>query len=449
MSLPSDFIDFIKNKSLFDVKERLLIAVSGGVDSVVLCELCHRSGFDFVIAHCNFGLRGKESDDDALFVEEMGKRYAVEVKSVKFDTLLYAEENKVNTQIAARDLRYNWFNEIITSAKGKKIQKILTAHHADDNIETILMNFLKGTGINGLQGIQPKDAGIGGKITRPLLFARKDQLVEFARENQLSWRDDSSNESSKYTRNFCRNELLPAVRKIFPQADHNMLHNIDRMREVKYLYDLSIKQIIQKLVVYEGEHFRIPILKLLKLVPLHSVLFEIFTPFGFSVHQLGEIEKLCHADSGKYIQSDTHRILNNRKWLIISRIDSSSSDIIIINENDAKVNFGTQKLLITISEPPQKFDSDLSIVHVNVNDIKYPLLLRKWKQGDYFYPLGMQKKKKLSRFFIDNKLSLTEKEKIWVLESNKKIVWVLGLRIDDRFKITPTTKNVLKLSITE
>ena len=447
MSLQSDFIDFIKKNRLFEPKDRLLLAVSGGVDSVVLCELCHQCGFEFVIAHCNFGLRGTESDEDAMLVKEMGKRYAVEVRSIEFDTQKYAEEKKVNIQIAARELRYNWFNEIIASEKQKKINKILTAHHADDNIETVLMNFLKGTGINGLQGIQCKDSGIGGKVTRPLLFARKAQLLEFARENNLNWRDDSSNETNKYSRNYCRNEILPAVKIVFPQVENNIIHNIERMGEVKQLYDLAIQQIIKKLVVQETDSIRIPIIKLLKQTALQSVLFEIFTPFGFSTDQLREIEKLCHADSGKFIQSNTYRILNNRKWLVVTRLLAIHQDVIVINENDKEALYADNKLIINKTEMPHQYHSDQSIAYINAKDLTYPLLLRKWKQGDYFYPLGMQKKKKLSRFFIDNKLSLNEKEKVWVLESNKKIVWVLGLRIDDRFKITPSVHQVLKLTI--
>ncbi len=447
MSLQNDFISFIKKNHLFEQKDRLMIAVSGGVDSVVLCELCYVSGFDFIMAHCDFGLREEESRIDAIFVRELGNKYGVEVKMIEFETLKYAEEKKVNIQIAARELRYNWFNEIIETEKEKRIQHILTAHHADDNIETVLMNFIKGTSINGLQGIQPKDAGIGGKVTRPLLFARKAQLTEFAKEHQLQWREDSSNESSKYTRNFLRNEWLPSIRKIFSQVDDNMLHNINRLKDVKALYDVAIGNIIPKLLMKEGSNTCIPVLKLLKQPAVKSILFELFTPYGFSVGQIDEIEKLCHAESGKYILSDTHRVLKNRNWLILSEKTTANNVIVILNEHDTEAVFNNKKIVISTTVVPDKLNSIDTIALLDADEIKYPLLLRKWKQGDYFYPLGMSKKKKLSRFFIDKKLSINEKENVWVLESNKKIVWVVGLRIDDRYKITPATSKVLKLSI--
>ncbi len=300
-----------------------------------------------------------------------------------------------------------------------------------------------------MQGIQPKDGGIGGKVTRPLLFARKVQLAEFAKEHQLQWREDSSNESSKYTRNFLRNEWLPSLRKIFPQVDDNMLNNINRLKDAKALYDISINNIIQKLLIKERDNIHVPVLKLLKQPALKTILLELFNPYGFSVGQIDEIEKLCHADSGKFILSDTHRILKNRKWLILSEKIKVCNEIIVLNEHDTEAEFDNNKLVISMAVLPDKLNSIDTIALLDGDEIKYPLLLRKWKQGDYFYPLGMRKKKKLSRFFIDKKLSINEKENVWVLESNKKIVWVVGLRIDDRFKITSSTSKVLKLSITQ
>jgi tRNA(Ile)-lysidine synthase len=306
---------------------------------------------------------------------------------------------------------------------------------------------MKGTGINGLQGIHPKDAGIGGKITRPLLFARKAELITFAIEHQLKWREDSSNDTSKYTRNFYRNELLPAIRKIHPQVDNNLLHNIDRFKEVKELYDFAINKIISTLIIKVGENIHVPVLKLLKQTAVKSILYELFTPFGFSSNQMDEIEKICHAESGKYILSDSHRILKNRNWLIVTKKNTTKNEWVILNENDTEARFDNVKIILSKSAVLEKLHVNNSTALINAAEIKYPLLLRKWKQGDYFYPLGMKKKKKLSRFFIDKKLSLQEKEQVLVLESNKKIVWVVGLRIDDRFKITPSTHHVLKLTV--
>jgi tRNA(Ile)-lysidine synthase len=321
---------------------------------------------------------------------------------------------------------------------------ILTAHHANDNIETLLMNFFKGTGINGLRAILPKQ----NKIIRPLLFAKKEELLAFAKENSLSFVEDSSNASDKYTRNYFRNQLIPAVQKVFPQAEDNLLHNVERFRDINILYQQSIEFHKKKLLEIKGEEIHIPVLKLLKLKPLATIAFEIIKNFGFTSHHTEEVIKLLNSDSGKYIQSTSHRILKNRSWLIISPNNTQAAENILIEEKDKTIDFANGKLKLDILNADNfHSSSESTIAFIDADEIKFPLLLRKWKQGDYFYPLGMKKKKKLSRFFIDRKLSLTEKEKIWVLESNKKIIWVVGYRLDDRCKITSKTKTVLKFTL--
>jgi tRNA(Ile)-lysidine synthase len=456
MDFLKQFQQYIKRQNLFQQKDKLLLAVSGGVDSVVLCELCKQAGYDFTIAHCNFQLRGEESERDENFVQELGKKYDVEVLVKKFETENYAAENKLSIQVAARELRYTWFNELLTKIKadlfpeGSKsplggLGGLLTAHHANDNIETLLMNFFKGTGINGMHSILPKQ----GNIIRPLLFAKKETISEFALANNLSFVEDSSNASDKYTRNYFRNQLIPGLQKVFPQVEDNLLNNIDRFCDIEILYRQSVDLHKKKLLEQKGNEIHIPVLKLLKTTPLHTVVYEIIKDYGFTAHQTDEVVTLLKSETGKYIQSATHRILKNRNWLIIALNESSDAATILI-EDEGSWQFAIGSLQVK----KIMFNNQFSIVNnqltaqLNAAEIKFPLLLRKWKQGDYFYPLGMQKKKKLSRFFIDQKLSQIQKEKTWVIEMDKKIIWVIGMRIDDRFKITESTKNILQISLT-
>ncbi len=455
MDLLKQFQQYIKQQNLFQPKDKLLLAVSGGVDSVVLCELCKQAGYDFTIAHCNFQLRGEESERDENFVKELGKKYDVEVWVKKFDTEKYAGENKLSIQVAARELRYSWFSELLTKVKSDLNSEfpnsqfpipdyLITAHHANDNIETLLMNFFKGTGINGLHGILPKQ----GNIIRPLIFAKKEALAEFALTNNLSFVEDSSNASDKYTRNYFRNQLIPDLQKVFPQVADNLLNNIERFREIEMLYQQSVDLHKKKLLEKKGKEIHIPVLKLLKTTPLHSVVYEIIKAYGFTAYQTEEVVALLKSETGKYIQSATHRILKNRNRLIIAPNENTEAETILIEQNNKSVEFQQGKISIELlSTTNHKLQTTNLAAQLNAAEIKFPLLLRKWKQGDYFYPLGMQKKKKLSRFFIDQKLSLTQKEKTWVLEMDKKIIWVVGMRIDDRFKITESTKNILQINL--
>jgi tRNA(Ile)-lysidine synthase len=452
-SLLRHFAKFISEENLFSPKDKLLLAVSGGLDSVVLCELCHQSGFDFAIAHCNFQLRDEESERDEKFVQQLAEKYRKEFFVKKFDTKNYAAENKVSIQVAARELRYDWFFEIVNGQWSMvnnihhspfTIHHILTAHHKDDNIETVLMNFFKGTGIAGLRGILPKQE----KIIRPLLFAKKEELKQFAEENSLSWVEDSSNETDKYSRNYFRHQIIPLIEQIYPSTINNVAENIDRFRDIELLYQQSINIHKKKLLEYKGDEIHIPVLKLKKSIPLTTIVFEIIKAYSFSAKQTDEVINLLDSESGKYIQSETYRVLKNRNWLIISPIQNQSSQTILIEENEKLVVFEKGNLNIKIINAANcPLSTVSSTAMLDGGKIKFPLLLRKWKQGDYFYPLGMEKKKKLNRFFIDNKLSQTEKEKTWVIEMNKKIIWVVGLRIDNRFKILPSTKQILKIEL--
>jgi tRNA(Ile)-lysidine synthase len=438
--LLSRFMHNIVEKKLFAPSDRLLIAVSGGVDSVVLCDLCRNAGFDFEIAHANFQLRGEDSELDECFVKGLADQYHVRFHVKKFETLSYAGQNKVSVQVAARELRYGWFNELLNDGP----RYLLTAHHADDNIETVLMNFFRGTGIAGLRGMLARH----DRTVRPLLFASKRELLDYAKERKLSWREDISNASDKYSRNYFRNAIIPMVYKIYPEVEANLAHNIARFAEADELYHQAIELHKKKLLEFKGDEVHIPILKLKKLSPLNTLIFEVIKDYGFTSHQVNEVLHLTEAGQGSYVQSPSHRIIKNRNWLIIAPNNNKNAVHVVIRDGDHEVNFpgGTVKIENGTTDNIS-FSNDVRVAELDLKGIKFPLLLRKWKAGDYFYPLGMRKKKKISRFLIDNKLSKTDKEKLYVIESDKRICWVVGMRIDERFKITASTKSVLKLTI--
>jgi tRNA(Ile)-lysidine synthase len=421
---------------------RLLLAVSGGIDSVVLVDLLAAAGFPFAIAHANFQLRGEESERDELFVRKLATDYQSEIFVQRFDTHGFAAEQKLSIQEAARELRYTWFAEIIARWKDEHINGyVLTAHHADDNIETMLMHFFRGTGIEGLAGMLAwrKEQS----LLRPLLPFRKQALVHYAKERNLAFVEDSSNASDKYTRNFFRNSLLPQIAEVFPKAEENLLHNIERFSEVTALYHEAAAVQLKKLLEPRGKEWHIPVLKWKKASPLSTISWELVKPFGFSAAQVPEIIKLLDADNGSYIASTSHRLIRNRNWMIISPLASGEAAHIIIEKEDTLVQYEQGGLQLKSINGPVQPGQETAEAFLDTKDIRFPLILRRWKQGDYFYPLGMAKKKKISRFLIDLKLSLTAKEKVWVLESDQRIIWVIGYRIDNRFRITDKTVSVL------
>lgn len=436
MDLLHDFSAYVAKEKLFSSGDRLLVAVSGGLDSVVLCELMHRAGWRFRIAHCNFQLRGEESERDERFVRGLAGRYDCEVLVKRFDTMAYASGHKISIQVAARELRYDWFREVGGV--------LLTAHHLDDNIETLLMNFFKGTGISGLRAMQPKQ----GKVVRPLLFTGRAELYKFASGAGLEWVEDSSNESDKYTRNYFRHRVIPLIEEVYPGTVSNLANNIGRFREIEQVYRRAIDQQLKKLVEPRGNEAFVPVLKLKGLTPLPTLVYEMITPYGFSAQQTDAVIALLDSGSGKYICSATHRILKNRNWLIISPLQTMEASTILIEAGDTRVEYDGGILTLSLRDELPQDPGGSHVAWLDASMVSFPLLLRRWKQGDYFYPLGMRKKKKLARFLIDNKLSLADKERIWVLESDKKILWVVGKRIDDRFKIGAGAGRVLRIEWT-
>ncbi len=420
----------------------ILLASSGGLDSTVLAHLFKANNIPFILAHANFQLRSEESERDEKFVLDLGKRISVQVFIKKFETANYAAINKLSIQEAARELRYNWFSKIIEEEAA--INFIATAHHCDDSIETMLMHFFRGTGIEGLTGIPAWHKA--KKVIRPLLLFTRKELEAYALANEIKFVTDSSNTKDDYTRNYFRNQLIPQLQEVFPKVLDNLQRNLIRFEEAALLYNEAVENQMNKLLLLSGNEYHIPILKWKKTVPLQTITWEIIRKFSFTSAQTNEVIKLLDAENASTIHSATHRIIKNRLWMIIAPLAVEKNTFIVIEKQGSTLfTNGTIEIKIIVNHA-HPISQSLGTEFLDASKIKFPLLLRKWKIGDYFYPLGMTKKKKLSRFFIDAKLSKTEKELIWVLEMDQKIICILGMRIDDRFKYSEKSKELFAIT---
>jgi tRNA(Ile)-lysidine synthase len=418
----------------------LLIAISGGVDSVVLSHLIKRAGFSFQLAHMNFQLRGNESERDEQFVRTLSQKWNVPLHVKKTDAAAFATQQKISIQEAARELRYEWFKEIQIELQEKSspLKKqdtwILTAHHADDNIETLLLHLFRGTGLEGLAGIQP--IRMKQKLIRPLLPFHKEDLVGYARDNGLDYVEDTSNAEHHYSRNKLRLQLLPVVRELFPDFNQNMAANVERFREGLEIYRRAVKQKIEQISSRRNDEKYVSVNGWKKLHPLPTFTWEIIHPYGFHAAQIPEVIKLLEADSGKYCLSNSHRIIRHRQQLVISPLAPALPSLTSIDRNDRMISFPEGTLqLERVEYDTIPTDASENEIYIPSEAMGYPGILRRWQQGDYFYPLGLNKKKKVSKLLIDLKLSLSEKEKVYVIESNKKIIWVVGIRLDHRFRL--------------
>ncbi len=427
----------IKNRLSFLSSSKLLIAISGGVDSVVLTHLCHKLKLDFALAHCNFNLRGKESDADEQFVIHLAENLDIEVFIESFETNTYAKNNKLSTQMAARELRYDWFNRL---AEHLGFEYILTAHHADDNLETFLINLSRGTGIGGLIGIPE----INENVVRPLLPFSREDIKEYAKSEHLKWREDSSNASNKYLRNKLRHDVIPHLKEVNPQLLQNFNKTIEYLKDSKDIIKDRIDSISNHVIQDVNTNgIRYNISEIKKLSNPKNYLYELLKDYGF--FEWNDIYSLLEAQSGKQVLSKTHRLIKDRDYLLLSEIPSKDSKNITVSETDKNVKtpFG----VLLFDEGNALFNKRSNIIHVDKKLLKFQLTVRQWRDGDYFHPFGMQGKKKLSKFFKDEKFSLIDKEKVWLLCSGNDIVWVINSRVDNRFQVTESTTQILKIEL--
>ncbi len=436
------FFDFVKEKQLFEPHQKVLLAISGGIDSMVLLHLFEKSGYEYGIIHCNFNLRGDESDGDEKFVREQVLIHGVPAFFQSFETKEYAQLHGISIEMAARELRYVYFEKVRSE---NQYDFIATAHHLDDLIETFFLNLSRKTGIKGLTGIKEK----AGKIIRPLLFADRQEIEEFARTNFIEFREDSTNNEVIYQRNFLRHKILPLFLELNPSFKKNILASVENLKETEKVYSGYLQNENEKVLQENEGEVVIKIDSLSKVQFPRVLLFEILAGFNFNSAVIDKIFQGLLTESGKQFFSKTHRVVKDREHLFVTPLKEREEQIYYIEKDDIEL-FEPLDLIIESADVSElKISKAPNIACLDLEQLDFPLLIRRWRKGDYFQPLGMTGFKKLSDFFIDEKIPLHEKENIWLLCSGKKIVWIMGHRIDNRFKITPETQSVFKVEIRE
>ena len=425
-------VPFLKDK-------KLLIAISGGLDSVVLYHILTSLNFDISLAHCNFNLRGKESDLDEEFVNNLSQKTSNQIFIKSFDTEKYSKDNKLSTQIAARELRYTWFQELVEK---HNFDYILTAHHADDNLETFLINLTRGTGLEGFTGI-PK---INGNIVRPLLPFSREEILKYAKENKIEWREDASNASTKYTRNKLRHQVIPVLKEINPSLLSSFEKTLENLQESQQILEDRIEEVSSEIIETKEAITKINIDKIQQLSNPKAYLYQLLKNHSFT--EWNDVYDLLSAQSGKQVFSKTHRLLKDRDFLILSRKTAVNLDKVesffVINKDELEI---TNPIHLTFETVKQNSTENKQTIYVDKDLLKYPLLVRKWQNGEYLYPTKMQGKKKLSKFFKDDKFSLLEKENTWLLcNADNEIIWVINHRQDRRFSTTSSTRKTLKIT---
>jgi tRNA(Ile)-lysidine synthase len=435
--MENEFNAYLENRKLLSPKDKVLLGVSGGMDSMVMMLLFHRAGIPIGIAHCNFQLRGSDSDADETLAKRVSAELGAPCYTKHFDTEAYKKRHSVSTQEAARDLRRQWFEE---TRKKYGYNKIALAHHQDDSIETFFINLVRGTGLTGLRGILPKK----DNVIRPLLFATRSEIHAFVKKEGLAYREDQSNEDPKYRRNKLRHQVIPVLKEINPGFVKTMMGNIDRLYQAEMIYRETLDNKIAHLIEEIDDSFRISIAKLKEIRPTELYLFEALRPFNFNAAVCRELLKSLETTSGKKFFSPTHIAIKDREHILINKIQEpdGSSTTGKINKEDGMV-FSPIKLSVNqLTIDAVDIRPDPMTANLDGDKLTYPLVVRRWEHGDSFYPLGMNGKKKLSDFFIDLKVPISQKDNIFVLESEGQIAWIIGFRLDNRYKISSRTQNV-------
>jgi tRNA(Ile)-lysidine synthase len=423
------FQKYLSDNSVILKDQRLLLALSGGVDSCVLLDLCLKSGLRPALAHCNFQLRGQASKEDADWIQNLAREKGLECHVQNFDTQVYALKKKVSIQMAARQLRYRWFD---TLSEQNDYDLILVAHHADDALETFMINAMRGTGLKGLLGIPERR----GKILRPMLSFSREEIMLYALENKIQWREDLSNAKTDYLRNALRHQVIPQWKKKDPNFDLQFQETLKHLGEAQDVLEDVISKFKKNNFIPQKQGFKISIDVLKGLSSLNYYLHALFAPYGFG--NLADLKQLMHSQSGKQLFSNTHRLVKDRACFLLTPIEASPSESHSIASGLTTIDTPL-RLLFTQEKTFKKVDS--KSLMLDKSKLKFPLILRKWKQSDYFYPNGLKGSKKLSKYFKDEKYSLLEKEAQWLLCSGDDIVWVVGKRADQRFLANADTKD--------
>jgi tRNA(Ile)-lysidine synthase len=433
------FKDFIIEKKLFQAGEKILVGMSGGIDSVVLCHLLHQSAIPFGMAHCNFKLRGEESDQDQEFVSRLSEHLQVPYYLHQFDTKEYASMHGISIQMAARDLRYTWFHKLLDE---NKYHWIATAHHGNDVLETILLNLSRGTGIAGFHGILPKQ----GKLIRPLLFLFKEEILRYARASDIHYREDSSNTSNKYHRNLIRNEVVPLLEKINPALKETMKSTAEKVGGVERFFIQKVNEIRNKIVSIQGDVVSINVLPLAEETEAPVILFELLSSYSFSWTDVLHILRSLENIPGKRFFSATHELVKDRDKLVITPLKNIERVEIFIQHTDQFIEtpFGNLRQQIVESNN-YTISPDPAVASLDLSKLAFPLLLRTWRSGDRFQPLGLKGTKKISDFLIDQKVPLNLKKRTLVLLSGNDIVWLANFRLHELYKVTANTKTVLEI----
>ena len=429
------FQNHISQNFQFLFKKKLIIATSGGIDSMVLLHLFKSLNYEIAIAHCNFQLRGLESFEDQNFVHDYAVANEIPIFVTQFDTENFAKDYKLSTQVAARNLRYDWFHELL---KTENYNFILTAHHADDNLETFIINLSRGTGLDGLVGIPSQN----DKVIRPLLTFSRQEIENYAKENDIKWREDSSNASDKYLRNKIRHNIIPQLKELNENFLESFLKTQKYLKESQTMVEDATIMIYQQVAKEVGDDIHFDLLKLKTLPNFRSYLYEWLQEFGFSAWN--DIYDLVDSQSGKVIYSNDYQLLKNRNYLILSPISEYDDEVYFIEKNQLEVKI---PINLSICQVDAISNTNQNTIFVDADKLSFPLQIKKWNEGDSFQPFGMYgKSKKLSKFFKDEKLSILEKQKIWILISDNQIVWIINLRQDERFKIENSTQNKLQIT---
>ena len=415
------------------LQEKFLLACSGGLDSVVLTQLCSQCEMDCAIAHCNFKLRGNDSDADEVFVRNLASSLNKEFIVTHFDTKSYAAKHKMSVQMAARELRYQWFEDLMLE---NTIKTLVTAHHADDNLETFIINLSRGTGIKGLIGIPSRTE----TILRPLLLFSRDQILAFAKSGNIEWREDISNEETKYLRNKIRHQIVPLLKELHPTFLDNFSTTQKYLSQTEAISENHLHHIKESLFVIDGDINRIRIDSLSNLKPLDAYIYGLFREYGFTEWE--DVRSLLTAMSGKEVHSRTHRLVKDRDFLLLTQNTVLNEHSYQIKESVTQIHTPINLSMCSVGDLEE---TNTNTLYLDKETLKYPMTLRKWQKGDYFYPLGMKGRKKLSKYFKDEKIDVIAKEKQWLLCSDNQIVWIVGKRADERFKVTDNTKNILKI----